>query len=158
MILTLEKNIHGKEKNYMIDNSQKIFIDTNILVYAHDLSTGEKHRIAKELISTIWNNQNGHISIQVLQEFYVTITEKVKNPIDKVTVSSIIEDLGKWTVHSPDADDIITAVTIQTKYKLSFWDSMIICSAIKTKCDIIISEDFTHNQKYEGILLLDPFI
>ena len=102
----------------MIDNYQRFFVDTNILVYAHDISSKEKHSISKNLIWDLCQSQKGCISIQVLQEFYVTITRKVKNPLDKSIASAIIMDLGKWMTHKPDANDILNAITIQDKYNL----------------------------------------
>ena len=142
----------------MIDNYRKVFVDTNILVYAHDTSSGDKHTISKKMILDLWKSQKGCISTQILQEFYVTITRKVKNPLDKNIASALIYDLGKWTIHRPDIDDILNAITIQEKYKLSIWDSLIINSALYTKCDILLSEDLNNNQLYEGIKLINPFI
>lgn len=150
--------IRGKEKIYMNDNYDRIFIDTNILVYAHDKSAGYKNKISQELITYFWNNKKGFISTQVLQEFYVTITKKVKNPLKKDIASLLISDLGRWYVYRPDANDIIEAINIQKKYDLSFWDSLIICSAIKSNCDAIMSEDLNNGQKYEEILVVNPFL
>lgn len=142
----------------MIDKFNKQFIDTNVLVYAHDVTAGKKHVIAKKLIEDLWNKQNGCLSTQVLQEFYVTITKKVAKPVASEFASGIIADLGNWELHVPDVDSIVEAINIQQRHNLSFWDSLIICSASSLKCDVIWSEDLSSGQYYESILLLNPFI
>lgn len=141
----------------MSDKYKKQFIDTNILVYAHDISAGKKHADAKKLISELWNSQKGCLSTQVLQEFYVTITKKVNKPVNPDLASSLIADLGKLNLHSPAVNDIIEAINIQQRHNISFWDSLIICSADRLGCDVIWSEDLNSGQYYEGILILNPF-
>lgn len=142
----------------MKDNRKWQFIDTNVLVYAHDISAGLKHERAKNLIKELWNSELGCISIQVLQEFYVTVTRKICNPIPPEIAASIISDLGHWRMHTPDIADILGAIEIQKSYNLSFWDSMIIQSAKRLNCYCIWTEDLNHGQAYEGIKILNPFI
>lgn len=136
----------------------RCFIDTNIIVYAHDISAGNKQKKAMELIVDLWHSKKGCLSMQVLQEFYVTIVNKVKNPKKPDEAALIIKDLSHWILHTPDIDDIFGAIEIQSKYKLSFWDSLIICSARKLKCDVIFSEDLNNEQIYENILVINPFV
>ena len=133
------------------------FVDTNVLVYAYNFADPHKHLVAKTLLSGLWNSGKGILSIQVMQEFYVVVTQKVSNPISSETAIQIIEDLGKWGYHIPKLEDIIEAVQIQQRNKLSFWDALIICSAKKSGCNIIWTEDLNHNQVYEGLKVLNPF-
>lgn len=141
----------------MRDENVRQFVDTNILVYAHDLSAGTKCERARKLISDLWNSGTGCLSIQVLQEFYVTLTKKVSVPLDSETAIAIIRDLGQWTIHSPDVDDILMAAEFQRRYFLSFWDAMIICSARALGCGILWSEDLNAGQIYAGVKALNPF-
>lgn len=142
----------------MKDEKTKQFVDTNILVYAHDASAGEKHEKAKELISSLWNSREGCLSIQVLQELYVTLVKKVATPLESDTAAAIINDLGQWSIHIPGVDDILEAIKIQQHYNLSFWDAMIICSTRQINCNTLWSEDLNAGQVYEGAKAVNPFL
>jgi len=139
------------------ERSNRQFVDTNILVYAHDISAAEKHTIAKTLVSEIWRSGNGCLSIQVLQEFYVTVTQKVRKLLSPENASRIIADLSFWHVHAPDATDVLRAIEIQQRYKISFWDAMIIQSAKVFGDAIIWSEDLNPGQAYERVKVVNPF-
>jgi predicted nucleic acid-binding protein len=141
----------------MNDNFKRQFIDTNVLVYAHDRSAGKKYERARKLLTNLWESRQGCISIQVLQEFYVTVVQKIAKPILTDKAARIITDLKEWNVHIPDVNDILYAIDIQQRNKLSFWDSLIICSAKKLNCDVIWSEDLNDGQYYEEIVVINPF-
>ena len=134
------------------------FVDTNILVYAHDKSAGIKREKAKSLMIDLWHSKNGCLSIQVLQEFFVTITRKVEKPVVTAVASKLIEDLSSWKVHSPNAQDVLDAIQIQQNYQISFWDAMIINSAIKMNCHILWSEDLNAGQMFDFVELKNPFV
>ncbi|MEW6171612.1 MAG: PIN domain-containing protein [Bacillota bacterium] len=139
------------------EGGDRQFVDTNILVYAHDISAAEKHTIAKTLVSEIWRSGNGCLSVQVLQEFYVTVTQKVRKPLSPENASRIIADLSFWHVHAPDATDVLRGIEIQQRYKISFWDAMIIRSAKVLGGAIIWSEDLPPGQFYEDVRVVNPF-
>jgi predicted nucleic acid-binding protein len=141
----------------MSDNSAYQFVDTNILVYAHDKSAKGKHQQAKNLIQQLWNSGTGCLSVQVLQEFYVTVTQKVAQPLDTTSAARIVEDLSYWKVYAPNAQDVLGAIDLQQRYQLSFWDAMIVWSAAQLDCVTIWSEDLHPGQVYEGVQLLNPF-
>ncbi len=142
----------------MSDNGEYLFVDTNILVYAHDASAGKKHFQAKAILSSLWESGNGCLSIQVLQEFYVTVTHKVARPVSPELASRIISDFSQWRLHVPDATDILDAIDIQQRNRLSFWDALIICSAKKMGCTMVLTENLNDGQFYERILAQNPFI
>ncbi|MBE3581298.1 MAG: PIN domain-containing protein [Thermoanaerobacteraceae bacterium] len=133
------------------------FVDTNVLVYAHDISAGEKHNRAKALVEELWEKGTGCLSVQVLQEFYVTITQKVPKPISREIAAQIIASLAKWRVHAPGAADVLEAIEIQQHHRVSFWDAMIIRSAEALGCEILWSEDFSPGQQYGKVRVLNPF-
>lgn len=135
----------------------KLFLDTNILVYAYDASAGIKHQKASELLIQCWNAGTGVLSTQVLQEFFVTVTQKIPYPLEFDTAKNIISDLLKWEILSVNGECILDGIEIQRKYKFSFWDSMIIGAALKAGCDTILSEDLSHRQTISGIRILNPF-
>jgi predicted nucleic acid-binding protein len=141
----------------MSDNSSYQFLDTNILVYAHDESAGKKYEKAKALVQELWDSKMGCLSVQVLQEFYVTITKKVAVPLDIDMAAKIIEDLSYWKIYAPEAKDVLNAIDLQRRYQLPFWDAMIVWSAAESGCDIIWSENLNPGQIYAGVKLLNPF-
>lgn len=141
----------------MSDELSYQFIDTNVLVYAYDNQDAQKQQQAKTLLRRLWRAQIGCISIQVLQEFYVTTTRKLAKPLNVVEASQIISDLGLWRIHQPQIEDILSAIQIQQRYQLSFWDSMIVRSASRLGCSIIWTEDLNSDQLIEGCKIQTPF-
>ncbi len=136
----------------------KVFIDTNILVYAYDISAGEKHSKATEVMKDIWSKGHGVISTQVLQEFFVCVTGKIARPLDAETAKAIIRDLLKWKTVNVDGELILEAVDIHSRYKYSFWDSMIIAAAAEGGAAELLSEDLADKQKIKGIAIINPFM
>ncbi|MCW3488601.1 PIN domain-containing protein [Dethiobacter alkaliphilus] len=137
------------------DNLQ--FIDSNIVVYAYDASNPDKHQSAGKLVGGLWKSRQGCLSIQVLQEFYVTVTKKVSQPLPLHQAAQIVADLGAWNCHSPTPADLQIAMDIQQRYTISFWDALIITSAKKLKCSTLWSEDINPGQYYEDIEVKNPF-
>jgi len=133
------------------------FLDTNILIYAFDISTGQKHQKARALYDHLWASGGGYVSMQVLQEFYVSITRKAPNLLDVEQAALILRDLTKWHVHIPNANDIFAAIELQTHYKISFWDAMILRSAQQSGCGVLLSEDLSDAQDYGGVKVVNPF-
>lgn len=140
----------------MSDGNPRQFVDTNILIYAHDNSAGGKRDRAKELLERLWEDRNGCLSIQVLQEFYVNITQKVANPLAPGTAAQIIADLAAWEVHNPKVDDVLDAIGIQRRYQLSFWNAMIVTSALQLDCVTLWSEDLNPGQAYDSVTVVNP--
>lgn len=133
------------------------FVDTNVVVYAHDLTAGDKRSRAREIMADLWETDDGCLSIQVLQETFVTLTGKVPQPLDIETAASVVADLGRWTVHSPDPEDVLAAIEIQQRSQLCFWDSMIVRSAGRLGCEVLYSEDLNPGQRYAGVTVHNPF-
>jgi len=134
------------------------FVDTSVLIYAYDVSAGSKHRRAKELLASLWADESGCLSIQVLQEFYVVVTRRIANPISSQIASRIVEDLSTWRVHTPQVHDVLHAIDLHQRYQLSFWDAMIINSALVNNCAVIWSEDLNHLQLYQQVQVQNPFL
>lgn len=137
--------------------AERQFVDTNILVYAHDASAGAKHERAKDLLAGLWGNGNGCLSIQVLQEFYVTITRKVRRPLDPEIALQRVQDLGYWLIHSPTGADVVEAVRLHQSARLAFWDAMVMISAAKLSCQTLWSEDLNTGQVIAGVTIKNPF-
>ena len=133
------------------------FVDTNVLIYAHDRSAGQKHSRARELIRELWQSGDGCLSIQVLQEFYVNITQKVARPLTPAVAAQLIVDMSVWQVHRPAVEDILDAIRLQDRHQISFWDAMIIASALQLGCQTIWSEDLNPGQVYDRVAVTNPF-
>lgn len=133
------------------------FVDTNVLVYAHDTSAGAKRDRAAALLTELWESRLGCLSIQVLQEFYVTITRKVARPLESSAAAQILADLSVWRVHVPGAQDVLDAIEIQRRYGISFWDAMVMQSTLRLGCETVWSEDLNPDQVYDGVRVVNPF-
>lgn len=133
------------------------FVDTNILVYAHDSSSGLKQSRAAALIEELWATGDGSLSVQVLQEFFVTVTRRVPNPLPVNAAREIVADFALWDVHEPDADDVLGAIDIHARHGLSFWDAMIVRSALAQSCSVVYSEDLSAGTRYDTLEVVDPF-
>jgi predicted nucleic acid-binding protein len=136
----------------------KVFLDTNILIYAHDMDAGVKHDAARSIVEKIWDDEAGIISTQVIQEFYVNVTRKMPKPISPVQARGIIINYFSWQVEAIEPHTILSASEIEEKYILSFWDSLIIATASQAEANKILTEDMNHGQIIEGILIENPFL
>ena len=134
-----------------------VVVDTNVLAYAYDQSASEKHDRARSLIHQLWSGKRGCLSVQVLQEFYVAVTQKVLKPIEQEKAAEIVRDLSYWKIHAPVAEDIMGAIGLQQRYRTSFWDAMVLWSAKQVGCQELWSEDLSEGQDYDGVLVVNPF-
>jgi len=139
-------------------NGDKIFIDTNILVYGHDVDAGQKHQIARSTLVELWEQRTGVMSVQVLQEFYVTMTRKVLRPLPSNKVRNIIQDYFSWHIEMNDPLSVLVASRIEENYRISFWDALIVTAASKANVSKILTEDLQAGRLIEGILIENPFL
>jgi predicted nucleic acid-binding protein len=135
----------------------RAFVDSNILLYAHDGSAGAKRDVARDLMESLWYRGGGYLSVQVLQEFFVNVTRKLERPLDIGEARQIVEDLSYWRVHRPGARDVLAAIDIHSRSEISFWDAMIVRSAAAQGCEVLYSEDLNSGQTYEGVKVVNPF-
>lgn len=136
----------------------RCFVDTNVLVYAHDRTAGSKRDTARGLLEGMWDSGLGCVSVQVLQEFFVTVTRKVPAPLPVDTASMVVGDLARWQVHAPGAADVLAAIDLHRRHRMSFWDAMILRSAALLGCEVVYSEDLNSGQRYDGVEARNPFL
>ena len=134
----------------------KVFVDTNVLVYAHDQREGHKQQTAKQILHDLRQQQSGAVSMQVLQEFYNTVTRKLAFPLPKDEARGIVEDFSYWCVTTTPTD-INRAFQIEDEARINFWDAMIVAAAIKSGATRILSEDLNPGQAIAGIQIENPF-
>ena len=135
----------------------KVFLDTNIIVYAHDRSSRDKHAAAREILDYLWESRKGVISVQVLQEFFVCVTKKISKPLLIKNARVILEYLSTWNVVVNDKYITLKAIDLQEKYHFSFWDCLVIQAAIQGQARILLSEDLPDGQVVEDLKILNPF-
>jgi predicted nucleic acid-binding protein len=133
------------------------FVDTNILIYAEDRDAKDKHSIARELVVELWDSGEGVVSVQVLQEFYVNVTRKLKKPLAPAKAKQIIEEYLTWTVIDNTGPMLLDAIDLQRKARLSFWDALIVQAAILARCDCLYSEDLNAGQRFGSVVVINPF-
>ena len=132
------------------------FVDTNILVYAHDEDTGIKHERARALLAKLWPLGGGVLSTQVLQELRVTLHRKVARPWPIEETRSLIEDYLSWEIVVNTPRHIIEALAIEARYKVSFWDALIIHAAESSGAPVLYSEDLSDGQIYGSVRVVNP--
>ena len=133
------------------------FVDTNVVVYAHDSTAGNKRAVASELLERLDVAGTGAISVQVLQEFVVTAGAKVQPPISDEEIAALVEDLSDWTVFCPGSDDVLAALELRRRHQMSFWDAMILRAASELDASVLWTEDLSHGRDYDGVTARNPF-
>jgi predicted nucleic acid-binding protein len=136
--------------------SDKRFVDTNILVYAHDRSAGVKHKRAQNLIEQLWNSGQGVLSTQVLQELCVNLRRKIQPALVADEARRLIEDYLSWEIVVNTADSVIEALEIEQRHKISFWDALIVQSALTSGAAVLYSEGLAAGQRYGPIRVINP--
>ncbi|MGD0730426.1 MAG: PIN domain-containing protein [Terracidiphilus sp.] len=136
--------------------SAKIFVDTNVLVYALDVDAGDKHEAAKSTLSELWDQDSGAVSMQVLQEFYSTVTRKLATPQSREKARLIVSQYALWCI-ATTPKEIEHAFRIEDEARINFWDAMIVAAAAKAGATRILSEDLNPGQIIAGIVIENPF-
>jgi predicted nucleic acid-binding protein len=141
----------------MTVESQREFVDANVLVYAFDASAGPKQHAARALLERLWESNTGCLSVQVLQEFFVTVTRKVAKPLPVEDAAARIREFASWKVFAPTADDVLAAIELHTRASIGFWDAMIVVAAAESGCDVLWTEDLNDSQLLCGVRVRSPF-
>ncbi len=134
----------------------KTFVDTNVLIYAHDIDAGRKHEVAKSILRELWSERTGLLSTQVLEEFYVNVTRKISSPLPKESARAVVRSYASWC-DEISLDEISTAFRIEDESRLGFWDALVIASAAKGGAVRLLSEDMNSGQTVLGVLIENPF-
>ncbi len=132
------------------------FVDSNILIYAHDLDAGVKRERAVAKLRELWISGTGRLSVQVLQEFYVNATQKLATPITRSAAREIIKTYGVWVHHATTVETVTRATEISDLARISFWDALIVASAEEADADELLSEDLNAGQSIVGIRVVNP--
>jgi predicted nucleic acid-binding protein len=136
----------------------KYFVDTNILIYAHDRSGGFKYERARDLVERLWISGQGVLSTQVLQELCINLGRKIARPLPVEEVRRIIQDYLTWEIVVNTPGSVLQALEIEVRYKTSFWDALVLQAAESSGAAVLYSEDLAAGQKYGPIHVINPLV
>jgi len=138
-------------------SGDRTFVDTNVLVYAHDTEAGDRHHRAADIVAELWGTRAGLLSVQVLQEFYVNVTRKIPEPLPTATARAVVRNYTLWQTESILPEDVPRASEIEEENRISFWDALIVTAAVKGGASRILSEDLNPGQVIAGVRIENPF-
>ena len=134
------------------------FVDTNVLVYAHDSNLTSKRVAAAELLTRLWKERTGRASMQVLSEFYATVTKKLRPAMHADKAWDSVQSLLAWDPQPIDREILIAARTIEQRYRTSWWDATIVAAAQAQRCKVLLSEDFQDGMEFGQLRVRNPFV
>jgi predicted nucleic acid-binding protein len=135
----------------------RVFLDTNILVYAYDRHDLRKQAIAQEHLMNGMENESTVLSVQVLGEFFTVVTRQIKQPMNQVEAKEAVELFSNLIIQEIDLGMVQRAIDTLKSYKISYWDALIVAAAERARCQRILSEDLNDGQLYNGISVINPF-
>ncbi|MGH2749823.1 MAG: PIN domain-containing protein [Actinomycetota bacterium] len=136
----------------------RTFVDTDVLIYAHDVTERPKQQEARAVLEELWRSGGGALSTQVLQEFYNGVTRKIPVPLTPVEARGVVADYAQWPLVTLDLDLIVGASELEEKLSLSFWDALIVVAAREVGADTLLSEDLQHGRLIGEVRIENPFL
>ena len=136
--------------------SDKFFVDTNILIYAHDAAKGVKHERALFLVESLWDSRTGVLSTQVLQEFCFSLRRKVHPALSLEEVRLRIRNYLNWEIVVNTGESVLGALEIEARHQISFWDALIVHAAQSSGASTLYSEDLNTGQAYGSVRVVNP--
>ena len=135
-----------------------LFVDTNVLLYARDSSEQRKQPLAREWLDVLWEHRCARLSYQVLNEYYVAVTRKLRPGLEPNEARADVRDLMAWRPVSPDEPLLEDAWGLESRFGLSYWDAQIVAAARAAGCRYLLTEDLQHGQDLDGVTVMDPFV
>ena len=134
-----------------------IFVDTNVILYSLDPGKKAKQERALAWMTEAWKTRRGRVSMQVLQEFYVTVTSKLKPGLDRETARRHVTALTLWRPTPITPPLVERAWSVQDRFGFSWWDSLIVAAAQTEGCSYLLTEDLQADQDLDGVVVINPF-
>lgn len=135
-----------------------VFVDTNVLIYAEDRAHADKHRAARTWLRTLWLNHRGRLSNQVLNEFYANATRKLKPAMPAGDARAEVRRYQRWNPWVCDHATVENAWAVESRFKLSWWDALIVAAAQQQGCTLLLTEDLQHDQQIDAVRIVNPFL
>jgi len=136
----------------------RAFVDSNVLVYAHDSAAGSRNVKAARKLEDLWQTRTGCLSTQVLQEFYVTVTRKIAKRVPAPVAREAVRRYAAWVRHPLTPDTVLRASEMSEVWQVSFWDGLILAAAEQDDAAELLTEDLNHGQVIAGIRIVNPFM
>ena len=136
----------------------RVFVDANVLVYMRDTTQRVKQKKAERWLRALWSSGNGRVSVQVLQEFYVTVTQKLRPGMKRADAREDVQSLFSWQPVVQDPRLLQEAWTLQDRYQLAWWDAPVVAAAVRAQCRYLLSEDFQDGMVFGDVTIIDPFV
>jgi len=133
------------------------FVDSNVLIYAHDRSAGAKRDRAVAIFGQLWSERTGCLSVQVLQEFFVTVTRKLRTPVARAQAREVVRAYSPWVLNPTTPQTVLRATEVGEAAGIGFWDALIVASAEQVGAGILYSEDLNDGQVIAGVRVVNPF-
>jgi predicted nucleic acid-binding protein len=137
--------------------SAGLFVDTNVLVYNRDASDPDKQRRAHLWMEALWRSGRGRLSLQVLQEYYVTVTSKLSPGLDAATARREVLAFSAWRPLAVDLTLVESAWNLQDRFSISWWDALIVGAAQRCGARFLLTEDLQCGQTFDELQVVDPF-
>lgn len=134
------------------------FVDTNVLIYAHDRSDALKQDAAQEILERLWTDGTGTLSTQVLQEVYVVATSQQKLAMSHQDARKLVEAYSAWPIVVVEPALILMASRLAEEQRVSFWDALIVEAARVSGATTLLSEDFQHGRTFDEVRIRNPFL
>lgn len=132
-----------------------VFVDSNVLLYAHDPESGEKQATAAKMLDELWAAGTGVLSTQVLEEFYVNVTRKLR--VRHEAARELVRLYARWNRRPIEPADIFVACELEQQSKINFWDALIVAMASKAEAAKLLTEDLQHGRTILGVRIENPF-
>jgi predicted nucleic acid-binding protein len=134
-----------------------VFVDTNVLVYAEDVSEPDKKAQCHEWLKALWSARVGRVSTQVLNEYYVAVTQKIPKKLTQGDARAKVRRMQQWEPWHVDHQTVETAWAMEARYGFHYWDALIIASASHAGCRWLLTEDLQHDQQIGTLTVVNPF-
>ncbi len=134
-----------------------VFVDTNVLLYSEDAAHAGKHGRARDWLRVLWLRRCGRVSGQVLNEFYVNATRKLKPPMPAEDARAEVRRYQRWQPWANDHASVESAWALESRYQLNYWDALMVAAALQQGCDLLLTEDLQHDQQIDGVRVVNPF-
>jgi predicted nucleic acid-binding protein len=135
-----------------------VFVDANVLVYSDDATDAGKHQRAREWLQVLWMGRRGRLSTQVLNEYYAVVTRKLLPRVPAGDARAEIRRYQQWKPWQIDHQTVETAWAIESRFGVSWWDALIVSSAVHLGCRFLLTEDMQHGQQIDSVQIINPFL
>jgi predicted nucleic acid-binding protein len=138
--------------------NERVFVDSSVLLYAHDHDAGERRAIAEHVLRTLWTDRSGVLSVQVLEEFYDAFVTRATTAAAKRVGRELVETYTAWRVTTLDAADLLAACDHSERFQVDVRDATILVAAKKVRAAVLLTDSLHHGWHVGGLEIRNPFL